>query len=236
MKKLFILFLFFLACLTYAQNEVYDYGNYYLRVENSTLEAFGKDSTLIYQKQFFNPQFFTVDLDSDYVNEVVVIDNNNINKRKNYTLFVFNTLDSLYIADSINSGSMEPYQVYSKELNTILLATGNAALDSLNTIDSLSYLPLNFWKFEDGALYLANVSVYDPYISENDNIIDLIEEYYLQNGKSCESTRKIKGAIASGFINYMVIGEKTFASQFLKNYYLCSDFDAFKQLLMKTLK
>ena len=231
MKKSFIIFLLFFSCLAYAQNEVYDYGNYFITTNSSTLKAFKSDSTLFYQKKFVDPQIFAVDLDSDDVNEIVVIDNQVLSGKKKYTLFVYNTLDSLYLVDSVFSGSMEPRQVYSNDLNTVLLSTGNAVFDSLNTIDSLSSLPLNFWKFEDGALFLADASVYQLYINENNILIDLIDEYYSQNGKTCESTGKVKGVIASGFVNYYNAGEITFASQFLKNYYLCVDIDKFKQFL-----
>jgi len=236
MKKFLMIFLILFPCLSFAQNEIYDYGNYYLRMEGSSLQAFREDSSVFYEKQFSNPDYFAADLDSDGVNEFIIIDYRISDGKKSYSLFVYNTADSLYSADSVNSGSTEPYQAFSKELNTVLLVTGNPAFDSLNSVDSLSYLPLNFWKFEEGSLYLANASIYDLYINENANIIDMIEEYYLQNGKSCESTEKIKGAIASGFINYYAAGEKSFASQFLKNYYFCGDISEFKDFLLKSLR
>jgi hypothetical protein len=236
MKKFIMVFLILFPCLSFAQNEIYDYGNYFLRMEGSSLEAFREDSSLFYEKQFSNPEYFAADLDSDGVNEFIVIDYRLSNGKKSYSLFVYNAADSLFLADSVNSGSTEPYQIFSKELNTILLVTGNPVFDLFNTVDSLSHLPLNFWKFEEGSLYLANASIYDLYINENANIIDMIEEYYLQSGKSCESTEKIKGAIASGFVNYYEAGEKSFASQFLKNYYFCSDISDFKDYLLKSLK
>ncbi len=237
MKKFYtVIFLFFFSCLSYAQNETYNYGSYFITTSASTLKAFKPDSTLFYQKKFAAPLIFAVDLDSDNVNEMVVIDNQVLSGKKKYTLFVYNTLDSLYLVDSVFSGSMEPRQVYSEDLNTVLLVTGNTAFDSLNTIDSLSSLPLNFWKFEDGALFLANASVYQLYINENNNLIDILDEYYSQNGRTCESTLKVKGIIASGFINYYNVGETTLASQFLKNYYLCNDIGNFKQFLLKSFK
>jgi len=235
-KSIIIISLFFFTTLSYAQKEIYNYEEYFIRIDNSTLKAFKSDSTLFYQKKFSNPMTFEVDLDNDDVNEIGVIDNQVLSGEKKYTLFVFNTLDSLYLADSVYSGSTKPYQTFSNDLNTILLVTGNAAFDSLNTVDSLSYLPLNFWKFEDGALYLADASVYEPYIAENNKIIDLIEKYYLQNGKTCEATRRLKGAFASGFVNYYNAGETILASQFLKNYYLCSDIDNYKRFLLKSFK
>jgi hypothetical protein len=235
MKKFLMIFFILPPCLLFAQNEIYDHGNYFLRMEGSSLEAFREDSSLFYEKQFSDPEYFAADLDSDGVNEFIIIDYRVMNGKKRYSLFVYNTADTLYLADSVNSGSTEPYQAFSKELNTDLLVTGNPVYDSLNSVDSLSHLPINFWKFEEGSLYLANASVYELYINENANIIDMIEEYYLQNGKSCKSTEKIKGAIASGFINYYEAGEKSFASQFLKNYYFCSDINEFKDFLLKKL-
>ena len=235
MKKFLMIFFILPPCLLFAQNEIYDYGNYFLRMEGSSLEAFREDSSLFYEKQFSDPEYFAANLNSDGVNEFIIIDYRVMNGKKRYSLFVYNTADTLYLADSVNSGSTEPYQAFSKELNTVLLVTGNPVYDSLNSVDSLSHLPINFWKFEEGSLYLANASVYELYINENANIIDMIEEYYLQNGKSCKSTEKIKGAIASGFINYYEAGEKSFASQFLKNYYFCSDINEFKDFLLKKL-
>ena len=236
MRKYLLIFLLLFPFLAYAQNETYNYESYFVKIDNSDLKAFGSDSTLFYQKKFSAPMIFPVDLDSDNVNEIVAIDYRVIGGKKDYTLYIYNTLDSLYLADSVNSGSTKPFRTYSEDLNTILFATGNAAFDSLNTVDTLSHLPINFWKFEDGALYLANASVYELYLKENDNIIDQIEKYYLRKRKTCESTRNVKGAIASGFINYYNAGEKTLASQFLKNYYLCDDIDNFKQFLLKSLK
>ena len=236
MKTYFIISLFFFLCLSYAQNETYNYGNYFISINNSTLKAFNSDTTLFYQKKFSDPVILAIDLDNDDVNEIVVIDNKVLSGKNEYTLFVYNTLDSLYLVDSVYSGSTEPRKVYSEDLNTILLATGNAVFDSLNAIDSLSSLPLNFWKFEDGSLFLADASVYQLYFNENNNLIDILDGYYSQNGRTCESTLKVKGIIASGFINYYNVGETTLASQFLKNYYLCNDIGNFKQFLLKSFK
>ncbi len=236
MKKLQILFLLIFSSQVFAQNEIYDYGTFFLTIENSTLKAFRPDSTIFYQKKFFDPQDFSVDLDSDNVDEFIITDCSLSGGKKNYALYVYCTLDTFYLVDSVNSGLMEPYQTISKELKTTLLVTGSPDFDSLNSSDSLIFLPLNFWKYEEGGLFLANASVYDLFISENDDIIDFIEDYYLRSGKSCASTSKIKAAVASGYINYYNAGEKSLASLFLKKYYLCGDAEDFKNNILKLLK
>lgn len=236
MKKLLIASLLISSCRLFAQNEVYDYGTFFLTIENTTLKAFRPDSTIFYQKEFFRPQDFSVDLDSDGVDEFLITDYSQTNGKKFYTLYVYCTLDTFYLVDSVFSGLMEPYQVISNELKTTLLATGNPDFDSLNSSDSLFFLPLNFWKYEEGGLFLANASVYDLFISENDDIIDFIENFYLRSGASCTSSSVIKAAIASAFINYFNAGEKSFAAKFLKKYYLCPDAEDFKNKILRLLK
>ena len=95
MKKYSItIFLFLFSCMIYGQDETYNYENYFIKISDSTLKAFNSDSTLFCQKKFSDPKILAVDLDSDEVNEIVIIDNRVLNGIKRYTLYVYNTLDN----------------------------------------------------------------------------------------------------------------------------------------------
>ena len=233
MKKVLILFFLFLTIPLIAQKSVYDYHSYSLKTDSQSVKALSNDGNLIYQKIFFHPEDYITDLDSDGVNELVVIDYLENNNRKFYTLFIYNTIDTFYLADSIYSGSVKPYEDYSEDINGMVYVTGDTRFDTFNTDSTISFLPVNCWKFEDGAVFLANASVYDVFMNENDLVLQTIDDYYDTDGRTCSTTHKIQGAIASGFINYYNTGEHTVANQFLKKYYLCNDAEYFKMMLLK---
>jgi len=235
MKKIFILFSFFLAIPIFAQNGVYDYHSYTLKIDGNVIKAFSNNNNLLFQKKFFFPEDYLTDMDSDGVNELVVVDYIEKNNRKFYTLFIYNTIDTLYLADSIYSGSVKPYEEFSEDINGMVYVTGDTRFDTFNTDSTISFLPVNCWKFEDGAVYLANASVYDVFLDENDLVLQTLDDYYDSEGRTCETSRRIQGAIASGFVNYYNAGEHTVANQFLKKYYLCSNIEEFKSRLLKII-
>lgn len=233
MKKLILLFLLLSAFPLFAQDGVYDFHSYTLEVSGSTIKAISKDNRVLFRKVFFHPEDIVTDLDSDGVNELVVIDYTNSGSRKDYTLFIYNTLDSLYLADSIYSGSVKPYEAFSEDVNGMICVTGDTRFSELNADSSIYILPVNCWKFQDGAVYLANASVYDIFLDENDMILQTIDDYYNSEGRTCSTSSKLKAAIAGGFINYYNAGELTVANQFLKKYYLCADENTFKAMLLR---
>lgn len=233
MKKLILLCVFLSAFPLLAQEGVYDFHSYTLEIKGSTVKAIAKDNSVLFQRKFFHPEDIVTDLDSDGVNELVVIDYTNSGGKKDYTLYIFNTIDSLYLADSIYSGSVKPYEAFSEDINGMICVTGDTRFSDLNADSTISVLPVNCWKFQDGAVYLANASVYDIFLDENNMILGTIDDYYDSEGRTCATSGKLKAAIAGGFINYYNAGELTVANQFLKKYYLCADENTFKAMLLR---
>jgi len=63
--------------------------------------------------------------------------------------------------------------------------------------------------------------------------LQALDDYYLSDGKTCNTTHRLLAFIASGFINYYNSGEHTVADKFLKKYYLCNNSEEFKSSLLK---
>lgn len=233
MNKKTALIFFLLTIPIVSQNGVYDFHSYSLKIEGNSIRTFSNDNKLLFEKKFFHPEDYLTDLDSDGVNELVVIDYLEKENRKYYSVFFYNTIDTFYLADSIFSGYVKPYGIYSEDVDGIVYVSADTRFDIFNSDSSVLILPINCWKFEDGAVYLANASVYDVFLGENDLILQTLDDYYASDGKTCGITRKIQSVIASGYINYCNAGEQTVANQFLKKYYLCDDIEVFKTGIMK---
>ena len=73
--------------------------------------------------------------------------------------------------------------------------------------------------------FLVNDEVYNVFINENESIINYLDDYLNDNSKNCKTSITVKAAIAAAYANYINAGEKSVASQFLKNYYLCEDLE-----------
>jgi len=220
------LFFFFLFTQTsFAQNQSYPFEFFTANIEGTKLSVITPEQKLIFQKEFVQPASHTSDMDEDGVNEMLIIDSVKINGGINFILFIYNTLDSFYLADSINSGSFLPYETASEETEGLIIVTGNPSFEIFNKGVSDYFLPINCWKYENAALSLINDEIYDIFISENEYVVDYIDKFYLENGEDCNSSLKIKPAIAAAFVNYINAGEQSVASKFFKNYYLCDDIE-----------
>ncbi len=224
------------AVSNFAQSKVFHYDTFSVKLVNTKLNEYDRNNKIIYTRDFNSPQDFAVDLDGDGIDELLVNDSYTDSGKTYYTLYIFNTVDSLYLADSIFSGLIEPYETKSDEAKGTIIVSGNPCIDSLNNDSDNIFLPVNCWKYDNGQLFLINDDLYKIFITENDNIIDYLDNFYLSNKKDCSSTRKIKAAIASGYINYFHSGDKILARQFIREYYLCNDAESFEQNLNKILK
>ncbi len=189
------------------------------------------DGTTVYQKTFYHPDGYTTDMDGDNNNEYVVIDSIAAGVDSYFNLYIYNTLDSFYLVDSVLSGDTKPYETASEDVEGILFATGNPAYDKLSSLNDVSFSTLNFWKFVEGSIYLVNSEVYDLYIEGNNEIIQIIDSYIETKGLNCNTSKEILGAVAAVFGNYLSAGEDTLAIKFLKEYYLCADIDQLEQEL-----
>jgi hypothetical protein len=94
-------------------------------------------------------------------------------------------------------------------------------------------LPLNFSRYGDNGITLINNEIYDLFISENEAVVDYLDEYFNSNIKNCNSSQQVNNLIAAGYINYKNAGDISVANQFLLKYYLCSDIIDFKTKIEK---
>ena len=236
MKLYSILILSFsLTLQSFAQNNDFSFDLFNANIENNVLTVRNKKNVLIYQKTFSHPCVDTADLDNDGINEFILIDSTANKSKFYYTIFIYNTIDSFYVADSINSGMMRPYRTFSKELKSTMIVTGNPKFDSFNSDTMDVYLPLNCWDYESGKVSDVNGSLYDFFIAENDTLLENMDSYLENEPKDCNTTLQLKAIIASIYVNYLQAGEKILARQFLHKYYFCKDVEIFKQKISSLL-
>ena len=237
MRSAFLLVLFLVMNLnTFSQNKVFNFNSFKLEITNSKLNEFNKDDRIIFTKEFRSPHDFALDLDGDGKFEYLVSDSYLDSGKLVYVLYIFNTYDSLSLADSISSGLIEPYEIKSSEINNPVIVSGNPNFDSFNIDSENIFLPINCWNYKNGKLNLINDELYKIFEKQNDDIIDYIDNYYISNQSNCQSSEKIKAAIAAGYVNYIHSGDKILALQFIRHYYHCNDFSDFKQQLDDLLK
>ncbi len=206
-----------------------------IKLENKQLIVWNNEKQQVYKRTFSNPKGEDVDLDDDNVDEYALINKNISEGRSFYTLYIFNTIDSFFVADSINSGLMEPQIIYSNEVKKMVLLTGNEKFDSFNADSDEVFLPLNTWKYDNAKVFSLNDELYDLFITTNDSLADFIDSYFDNYKKDCKSTGKLKAAIAEVYANYLTAGEKSLAEEFLKKYYYCSDVGNFKNKIITLL-
>jgi hypothetical protein len=205
-------------------------------LNDKLLRVSSNEGDLLYSREFANPQYTTADLDSDGVEEYIITDFNNVDDRNDYTLFVYNTLDTFYCVDSIRSGFFEPYIVFSEEAGSNIIVAGISQFDELNHGKEETALPINVWKYEDAEVSNINNEIYDLFETETASIIDYLEDYFNSNIQSCHESQHVNNVIAAGYINLINEGENSVASQFLKKYYLCPDIDSYKQKIESLLR
>ena len=213
-----------------------EFEQFTANLNDKLLVVVSNEGDTLFTREFENPQFTTADLDSDGVEEYIITDYKIVDDKNDFTIYVFNTLDTFYCVDSIRSGFLEPYIVYSDEAESKIIVTGNAQFNELNIGKDDIALPINIWKFEEAAVSNVNSDIYDLFESETDAAIDYLEDYFDSNIENCNSSQQVNNIIAAGYINLINAGENSVASQFLKKYYLCPDIDVFKQKIESLLK
>jgi hypothetical protein len=234
--KYCLLILFIFTARFYSQGRTYIYDSFTAKIEDASLRVYDKDKRLVVDKKFTDPYDFSVDLDDDGVDEYLVVDDIKKDEKDFYIIYIFNTGDSFYLADSISSGYLEPYKTNSEEAGGTIIVTGNPKFDSLNSsINNDAYIPVNCWQYKSGKISLANNKIYKLFVAENDTMLDVIDAYYDSNGSDCKSTGIMKGLIASVYANYMHSGDKLLATQFLRRYYHCDDLEDFRKKINSLL-
>jgi hypothetical protein len=236
---LFLLFsvtdLFPQADSTNVDSTTVEFDLFTVQLKDNSLQVFSNDRNVIFTQKFENPVFTTADLDSDSIEEYILIDYKFLDQKKDYTIFIYNTVDTFYCVDSIRSGFYEPYVFYSDEVKGNVIIAGIPGFDDLNIGKADVSMPLNIWQYNETGIVLINDQIYNLFLSENDSVIDYLEDYFSSSVKNCNSSEQVNNIIATGYKNYINAGELSIASQFLLKYYLCPDILNFKKSIEKLL-
>ncbi|HEX2868472.1 MAG TPA: hypothetical protein VHO03_15625 [Ignavibacteriales bacterium] len=234
------LLLFFVVLLSggysFAQDSTFAVEDFNIKIQDSRLLVGDLDNKTVYDRQFQEPYAYTLDIDGDGAPELLINDAAEKDSLSYYTLYVYNTVGSFYLIDSIYSGLKEPYSFFSDEINNVVLVTGSPDFDSLNVQgqDNI-FSPLVCWSFVDSSLSIVNDQLYNVFLSENDANMKYMDEVYREKGKNCQASRLLMAAIASTYANFIYADEYALADKLLEEYYLCEDLKQFKEQISKLL-
>lgn len=215
-------------------DSVFEFENYKAVLTDGVLTISDLQGSRVYTREFNDPVIYTEDLDADSSDEFLVVDYQQKGSQFLYNMYVYKIDEEVTLADSISSGMIEPYLVEDEELGSIVIVAGQPDYDYLNIPDSEEiYSPLQCYVFENGELFDVNDELYDIFIDANDDITSSLDDFYRKNNPSCDSTKKVKAAIAEVYINYLSAQEKSLAQKFVDSYYFCSDKAKFLEELNK---
>ena len=228
----FFLLIFNFASEIFSQNKnEFVTDLFTLALNNNSLSVLDKKESQIYSNEFQNPAGYLSDLDMDGNDEFLVKDAISVDNKTQYELYIYNLLDTFFLAGKINSGTTEPYEAESGEIEGLIVVSGNPDFSFMNNDSEFLSLPINCWKFEEGKISIVNSEIYDSFITENNNILLTLDSFFVENGNDCNSSSRIKSFIGSAYINYLNAGENSVASNFIETYYSCDDAAQFKQEL-----
>jgi hypothetical protein len=225
---LLIAFLFIQITLK-AQADTTYFNSCIVLVEDNFMKVANAKGELVFQKTFFKPYEYSADIDADKFDELIIVDSIITDGKLNFTIYLCSCEENFKLIDSIYSGSFFPFITYSEEIESMIIETGIPEFELFNKTSDAASLPINLWKVENNELFLVNDELYEPFIFENSNLMQLIDYYTSDKTKDCSTSQLYKGLIASAFTNYMNAGEQSLATQMLKKYYVCEDIENFKQ-------
>ncbi len=236
MKKfLLILVGFICSGSLFAQDNLFSTESFIVKITGANLVVEDLlERKTVFQKIFSHPAGYVIDLDNDGNVEFLVNDFQETDGQNHYSVYIYNTVDSFYLVDSILSGLKEPYYTYSDELNEIVLITGSPDFDSLNTTEIESvFSPLICWGFIGNEFGLVNDQLYEIFINENEKYIDFLETQYKSKGKDCNTSNLLRSVIAAIYINYCYADEKAVADKSFDEFYTCDNKTKFKEAIEK---
>ncbi len=232
MKYSILIILFFAQTATKAQIDSTYLNSFLILAEDNFVRVEDGKQKVVFQKQFNNPYESFADIDYDQFDEMIVIDSIITNGRLNFIIYLYNAEEYFELIDSIYSGSFFPFVTYSDEIEAVIIETGASEFEIFNQLIEAQYLPINLWKVENSEVILVNDELYEPFVFENTNLIQLLDYYTSDKSKNCVTSKLYEGLIASVFANYLNAGEQSLANQMLKKYYLCDDVTSFKQEIL----
>jgi hypothetical protein len=230
MKYFVLVFIFILLQANLiAQIDSTFFNSFLVLTEDNLMKIEASTGSLIYQKQFYKPYEYLANIDGDQFDELIIVDSIMVDDNLSFTIYLFSGEENFQLIDSILSGSFFPFISYSAEINSMIIETGISDFDKFNQTSEVSSLPINLWKIENDELLLVNDDLYEPFIFENANLVQLLDFYAHEKGFSCSTSQFYKGVVVSAFTNYINAGEQSLATNMLKKYYLCDDIELFKQ-------
>lgn len=223
-----ILILFFQQIILHSQVDSTYFNSYLILILENLMKVENEKGELIFEKQFYKPYEYQTDIDADSIDELIVVDSILTDGKLNYVIYIYNGEENFVLIDTIYSGSFFPFVTYSDEIESMIIETGIPAFEIFNQTVDVAALPINLWKVEENELFLVNDELYEPFIFENGNLVQLLQ-YYTNERLDCPVSQMYKGIIASAYTNYANAGEQSLASQLLKKYYVCDDSENFKE-------
>ena len=233
MRYSILLIAFFFSQIgSQAQVDTTIFNSYLALVEVNLMKVVDAQGELVFQKQFYKPYEYLADIDADQFDELIILDSIITDGNLNFIIYLFSGEEKFKLIDSIYSGLFFPFITYSDEIKSMIIETGIPEFEKFNQASEAASLPINLWKVENNELFLVNDELYEPFIFENTNLIQLIDFYTQKKIMDCSLSRHYKGTIASVYVNYINAGEQSLAAQMLKKYYVCEDIENFKQEIM----
>lgn len=191
---------------------------------NYVLTAFDIKGNEFYSKQFFRPDLIEFDLDSDGNTELIIIDSLQTNGYYLFNVFVFSTLDTFYLVESIISAIFPPTITFSDETESFIIVFGDSEfLQFIKQNEKFPTVPISVWKYEEGELFNINDEIYDVFINANENLINFLDNFETEIKKDCNETEKFTSVIVTIYVNFIRANETSNSQQFMKKYYLCPE-------------
>lgn len=233
-KIFFLIFILLLSSPIHSQENVYQSENFNITFHSNKLTIHSVNDSLIFERECNNAYILQNDLDADGNSEIILIEYDST-FHFGFIVYVFNTLDDFFLVDSILAGRTEPVIVNDVEIQYNVIVCGNPDFEVFFSDSLENYEPINIWKFAQGELYLANEELYELFIIENENLVNLLT-YELGNKiVDCPSIKPYLSLLATVYANFQNAGETASAIQVIDRFYKCDDKDFFKQTIDELL-
>jgi hypothetical protein len=238
MRILFLaIFMLLVSNSVFSQSENYEFDGFSVSVNENMVTAKLSSGEVFYSAKFNNLTESLVDLDNDSLPEFCVTTKNITGKNEYYKVYVFNAVDSFYLADSLESLNIEPYTIIDEESGKSYLVTGNPALKKIaGKNEEKIYPSIDCYGYDGNAFFRANDQVYDVFMQANEELLDSVDVFYKSNAMDCSKSNGITSCIAAVYLNYKNANEDSMALHFLNKYYFCNDIMEFKARLGGLLK
>jgi|GEM_PF-655199 len=241
LMKLIFSFVFALLISTacFAQEENYEFDNFTVSAKDKIVLAKTDDGQTFYSRKFDNAEFkeFLSDLDGDSIPEFCVKVSDKIDNNTYYKVYVYNAVDTFYLADSLESLNVDPFSVSDEDNGQEIYVVGNTGLATLATNKKEEITTsVDCYLFDGVNFVLANDQMYDIFIHQNDDLLDSLDEFYDSADKDCANSKKMATLIGAIYINLKNANEDSMALHFINKYYFCDDLKDYVEKLNSLIK